>query len=56
VISGVVISSGELKLTPSDLKAVFGRLGVRLRALFADPVEVLNAVADGRVSSARIQF
>jgi hypothetical protein len=29
VISGVVISSGELKLTPSDLKAVFGRLGVK---------------------------
>ena len=27
---GGVISSGELKLAPSDLKAVFGRLGVQL--------------------------
>jgi len=27
---GVVVSSGEISLSPSDLKSVFGRLGVQL--------------------------
>ncbi len=28
---GVVVSSGEINLSPADLKTVFGRLGVQLR-------------------------
>jgi hypothetical protein len=28
---GIVVSSGEISLSPSDLKAVFGRPGVQLR-------------------------
>ena len=27
---GIVVSSGEISLSPSDLKTVFGRLGVQL--------------------------
>ena len=28
---GIVVSSGEISLTPADLKTVFGRPGVELR-------------------------
>ena len=28
---GIVVSSGEISLSPSDLRAIFGRPGVQLR-------------------------